>query len=150
MTREIRGHHIFFVFIFAFTILIFANLTLAVNAISTFPGLEVENSYVASQKFEANRSAQLNLAWSATANIDNGKLFLKIIERGRSIAPEIQEATFGRATSIAEDQIINFTFENGVFWAPVMVKSGNWNLRLKAYSKTGILFSQRLVVDIEP
>ncbi len=149
MIHEIRGYHVLFIFISAFTTLIFVNLILAVNALRTFPGLEVENSYIASQKFEAERNAQQSLAWNLTAEVDDGRLFLKILENGRSIAPEIQEATFGRATSISEDQILNFTFENDVFWSPVIVGPGNWNLRLKAYSENGILFSQRLVVDVK-
>ena len=149
MIHEIRGYHVLFIFISAFTTLIFVNLILAVNALRTFPGLEVENSYIASQKFEAERNAQQSLAWNLTAEVDDGRLFLKILENGRSIAPEIQKATFGRATSISEDQILNFTFENDVFWSPVIVGPGNWNLRLKAYSENGILFSQRLVVDVK-
>ena len=149
MTRKISGYHVLVLFIFAFTILIIVNLTLAASAIRTFPGLEVENSYIASQKFEAERNAQQDLAWGVTAEIDNGKLFLKILEEGRSIVPNIKEATFGRATSIAEDQTLYFTFENGVLWAPVKAGPGNWNLRLKAYSENGVLFSQRLVMDIK-
>ena len=149
MIHEIRGYHVLFIFISAFTTLIFVNLILAVNALRTFPGLEVENSYIASQKFEAERNAQQSLAWNLTAEVDDGRLFLKILENGRSIAPEIQKATFGHATSISEDQILNSTFENDVFWSPVIVGPGNWSLRLKAYSENGILFSQRLVVDVK-
>ncbi len=55
--REIKGRHVLFGFVGAFGVIIGANLTLAFNAVSTFPGLEVKNSYEASQVFDRNKKA---------------------------------------------------------------------------------------------
>ena len=55
---EIKGWHVFAGFVFAFSIIISVNLTLAFNAVRTFPGLEVKNSYVASQSFEADQTPE--------------------------------------------------------------------------------------------
>ena len=50
---EIKGWHVFATFAAAFGIIISVNLTLAFKAVATFPGLEVRNSYIASQSFDA-------------------------------------------------------------------------------------------------
>jgi len=42
--REFTGRHALMVFGGAFTVIIGVNIALAVNAVKTFPGLEVENS----------------------------------------------------------------------------------------------------------
>lgn len=64
---EIKGWHVFTGFAGAFSIIITVNLTLAFQAVRTFPGLEVRNSYVASQTFDADRTAQLGLGWDVSA-----------------------------------------------------------------------------------
>ena len=49
--RKFTGKHALAVFVGAFGVIIAVNLVLAYNAVKTFPGLEVKNSYVASQEF---------------------------------------------------------------------------------------------------
>jgi nitrogen fixation protein FixH len=126
------------------------NLTLAFNAVRTFPGLEVKNSYVASQSFQADRDAQLALDWDVSAVLSGGVLSLKILEGGKAIAPEIIEATFGRATSVTQDQSPAFAFTGTALVADVETAGGNWNLRLKARSADGALFQQRIIVEVRP
>ncbi|NNE53354.1 MAG: FixH family protein, partial [Sulfitobacter sp.] len=84
---EIKGWHVFTVFALAFGTIIAVNLTLAFNAVRTFPGLEVKNSYVASQSFDRQREAQLALGWEVSARVEGGELSLTILEEGRAIAP---------------------------------------------------------------
>ena len=55
---KLTGRHVALIFGGAFTVIIGVNLTLAVKAVGTFPGLETKNSYVASQNFEHDRAAQ--------------------------------------------------------------------------------------------
>ena len=57
---EIKGWHVFTGFALAFGVIIAVNLTLAFQAVRTFPGLEVKNSYVASQSFEQERRDQVD------------------------------------------------------------------------------------------
>ena len=57
MTRQIKGWHVLTGFGVAFGVIIAVNLTLAYQAVATFPGLEVKNSYVASQSFDVDREA---------------------------------------------------------------------------------------------
>ena len=74
--RQITGKQVFFVTASAFTVIIGVNLTLAFKAVSTFPGLEVKNSYVASQSFEARRDAQKALGWNVAVAYQNDELAL--------------------------------------------------------------------------
>ena len=91
MMTEIKGWHVATGFVLAFSIIIGVNLTLAVNAVRTFPGLEVKNSYVASQHFEADRAAQNALGWDVSAFVRDGHLYLEILEDGSAIAPGISD-----------------------------------------------------------
>lgn len=148
MAREIKGWHVFCGFALAFSIIIAVNLTLAFNAVATFPGLEVKNSYVASQSFDADRENQQALGWDVSADVQNGMLRLSILENGTAIAPKIEAATFGRATSVAADQTPTFTFDGTALVAPIEANGGNWNLRLKARAENGTLFQQRIIVHV--
>ena len=61
-TREFTGTHALMIFGGAFSVIITVNLALAYNAVSTFPGVEVKNSYVASHSSTSN--ATHNCAWA--------------------------------------------------------------------------------------
>lgn len=148
MVREIKGWHVFSAFAVAFGIIIAVNLTLAFNAVATFPGLEVKNSYVASQSFDSDRDAQESLEWTVRAQVDGELLRLSILQDGAPIAPVIESATFGRATNVADDQTPEFRFDGTAYIAPVNASKGNWNLRLKARAEDGTLFQQRIIVEV--
>lgn len=143
---EIKGTHVLGMFVLGFGIIIAVNLTLAFNAVKTFPGLEVKNSYVASQSFDADRSAQTALGWEVTAWLDGDALKLQILEDGDPIAPQIDRAVFGRATSVVADQRPEFVFDGRTLNAVVEAGEGNWNLRIVAISDEGTRFQQRIIV----
>ncbi len=146
MIREIKGWHVAAVFVLAFGTIIAVNLTLAVNAVRTFPGLEVKNSYVASQSFDEDRRAQLALGWDVSAWIEDDELVLRIVQNGQPIAPRIERAVFGRATTVANDQTPEFQFDGSAMRAPITAGNGNWNLRIVAVAEDGTRFQQRIVV----
>ena len=146
MMTEIKGWHVFAVFAGAFGIIIAVNLTLAFQAVRTFPGLEVDNSYVASQSFDEDRAAQLALGWDVSATLEGQVLSLVVLEDGAAIAPSVEEATFGRATNVQFDETPEFTFDGNAMRAMVQGGAGNWNLRLKMRAQDGTLFQQRIIV----
>ena len=146
--KEITGWHVLAMFVLGFGIIIAVNLTLAFNAVRTFPGLEVKNSYVASQSFDAERSAQEALGWDVGAIVHGGQLRLTIERNGAPVEAHITEATFGRATTVASDQFPKFAFDGTAYTAPVHAEEGNWNLRLKAVAQDGTPFQQRVVVEV--
>lgn len=146
MIREIKGWHVFAGFAMAFGVIISVNLTLAFNAVRTFPGLEVKNSYVASQSFDREKAAQIGLGWDVSATLRGNDLELVILDQGRSIAPQIESATFGRATNVQQDQTPEFIFDGTALRASVQGGRGNLNLRLRARAEDGTLFQQRIIV----
>ena len=149
MTRQITGWHVLAVFGLAFSIIITVNLTLAYNAVQTFPGLEVKNSYVASQSFDADRAAQEALGWEVSARVERGTLWLDMRDgAGVPVVPVIEKAVFGRATSTAADQTPQLVWTGTAFAAPVDSGPGNWNLRLEARAEDGTLFKQRIIVRV--
>lgn len=143
---ELKGWHVFAGFAGAFSIIIAVNLTLAFQAVKTFPGLEVKNSYVASQKFDVEKVAQLALGWDVSATLTGQILSLVILKDGMPIAPRIESATFGRATNVQYDESPVFTFNGEALVASVNAGPGNWNLRLRARAEDGTLFQQRIVI----
>lgn len=146
MIKELNGRHVLAGFVLAFGIIISVNVTLAVSAVQTFPGLEVKNSYVASQSFDVDRAAQEALGWDVSAQVERGELILRIIGPDGPVAPSIEKAVFGRATSVRDDQTPEFRFDGVALRAPVTAGPGNWNLRLWARAEDGTLFRQRIVV----
>ncbi len=88
--KPITGWHIFGLFVLGFGTIIAVNLTLAFNAVRTFPGLEVKNSYVASQSFEADRAAQNALNWTVSAHVFDGELVLSFDQDGIKVEPSIE------------------------------------------------------------
>lgn len=147
MQRTLTGWHVLAMFGVCFGVIVSVNLTLAFNAVHTFPGLEVKNSYVASQSFDADRKAQLALDWDVRAYMDRGSLVLDIARDGVPVQARIVSATFGRATNAGQDQTPIFVFDGTVYRAPVQIAPGNWNLRLVAQADDGTRFKQRIIVE---
>jgi len=147
--KEITGRKVFIVFAAAFAVVIGVNVTMAVKAISTFPGLVTKNSYVASQSFDRERAAQIALAWTARASVEDGVLRLSIVdEMGQPVQPASLETMLGRATHVGEDQVPAFEFDGEAHIATVNLTPGNWNLRLQATGPDGTLFRQLLVLYV--
>ncbi|MFA8440826.1 FixH family protein [Yoonia sp.] len=150
MTREFTGWHMLGLMVGGFGIIIAVNLTLAWNAIATFPGLEARNSYVVSQKFQADRAAQNALRWNATATIDDGLLTVEILDHnGTPVETEVVRAILGRATHTGEDSTPEFTWNGTALTAPVENTAGYWNLRLELIAPDGTNFRRRFPITVK-
>lgn len=148
-TKPITGRQVFFFVSAAFAIIIGVNLTMAYFAVSTFPGLEVKNTYVASQQFNEKREAQLALGWSVEPTYKDGILEIAITDpEGQPVEAQVVTGILGRATHDREDVTPNFTYANGVFSTPVVLGEGNWNFRMKASAADGTPFNQRVVIHV--
>lgn len=145
MTRQLTGKHVLGIFIGAYVVIISVNLALAWSAVSTFPGLEVQNSYVASQGFNARLAEQRTLGWQAQAAVEGGELRLRILTPdGEPADVAMLTATLGRATHVRDDQTPAFRRTVDGFAAEVALEPGYWHLRLVATSPDGTEFQQRL------
>ena len=147
---QITGRQVFFGFAAAFGIIIAVNVFMAVNAVKTFPGLEVDNSYVASQEFNKRKAAQEALGWTVNAIHMRGRLYLNINDQaGQPVQPKVLHAVVGRATSIAEDVEPDFVFDGTAHVADIDLADGNWNIRMEAIAEDGTEFTQRVILHVK-
>lgn len=148
--KPLTGRTVLMITVSAFAVIIGVNLTLAYQAVATFPGLETENSYVASQTFDADRKAQLALNWDAVALMTGDTLRLQLRKDGMPVQATITSAVLGRATQVADDQDLEMVFDGQDYVATVIPAQGNWNLRLVAQADDGTTFRQRIIVKVTP
>ena len=145
----LTGPKVFAIFSLFFITIITVNIFMAWSAITTFPGLEVKNSYVASQSFDDDRAAQLALGWDVQASHENGQLIVDIRDaQGRPVAPATITGIFGRPTMARDDRRPDFLFDGTRHVAPMLVDAGGWVLRLEALADDGTLFRQRMNVEV--
>ena len=145
MNSELTGRKVFVITASAFAVIIGVNIVMAVQAVRTFPGLEVKNSYVASQSFEAERAAQEALGWTLSEHYANGELRLSFRDAdGLPVRVEGLSATIGRTTESASDMVPEFAWRNGDYIARADLAPGKWMVLLEAYAADGTRFHQRL------
>lgn len=144
---EITGRKVFLFTAGAFGVIIAVNLVMAWKAISTFPGLEVKNSYVASQTFDEERAAQERLGWTLTEAYDPAAGTLSLAFRdaaGQAVEPEDLTVLVGRTTVSRDDVRPAFALRAGRYEAPVALQPGRWMLLVEAWAADGTLFRKRL------
>lgn len=148
-TREFTGWHMLAICVVAFGIIIAVNIALAVNAVRTFPGLNVKNSYVASQEFDNRRDAQVALGWTVAALVEGDRLRLTITDaQEQAVDPATLQAVLGRATHVQDDRAVVFRFDGQAHVAPVDLGPGKWALRLRAVAADGTEFQQRIELRV--
>jgi nitrogen fixation protein FixH len=145
MGQELTGRKVFAITAGFFAVVIAVNLVLAVKAVKTFPGLEVDNSYVASQVFDKELAAQKALGWTLVHGYEGGHLTLAFTDRhGAPVEVQGLTAVVGRTTEAAEDTTPQFAYANGIYAAEVALRPGKWMILLEARSAAGVRFHQRL------
>lgn len=146
--REFTGRHMLAICVLAFGTIIAVNLFLAFSAVQSFPGVNVKNSYVASQEFDDRRAAQEGLGWDVRARIEGAVLVLSLRDQGgQPVEPAEMSAILGRATHVKEDRVPAFRFDGQDYRADVAgLGVGKWALRLEARDAAGTLFAQRIVL----
>ncbi len=150
MTRELKGWHVGMIFVVAFGVIISVNLVLAFKAVATFPGLEVKNSYVASQSFDAKRLSQKALGWHVDVRYASGALSVAFTDQdGQVIAPEKMQVVITRPTHMREDKPLDLVHAGGMYETPVDLAKGAWILHVSAVAENGTLFRQRLSLSVD-
>lgn len=146
---RLKGWHVFTGFAAAFGVIIAVNAVMAVKAVTTFPGLEVRNGYIASQSFDKRRDAQVALGWSVAIEESDGMLRLAITDAdGRAVQVGKIDATVGRPTEAKDDITPEFVFDGQTYTAPAQLGAGKWILRFSTQSLDGVPFEQRLDVHV--
>jgi nitrogen fixation protein FixH len=140
-THPVTGRAVLAITLSAFGTIVGANVALAVFALGTFPGLEVANSYVASQSFDADARAQRELGWTAAVEEDAGRVILSLNDAsGMPVRPADLSVLATRPTEAAEDQTIPLAFKGQSFRASAPLARGRWRIRIRATAADGTPF----------
>ncbi|MBD2841061.1 FixH family protein [Erythrobacter rubeus] len=134
MKREFTGRDMTKVMVGGFGIVVAVNLLMATHAVSGFGGVIVENTYVASQKFnewlgEAERSKALG--WTAEIGRGHsGHLEVKTngVPNGAIVSAELRRPVGERETTALE--FARAPGETGTYRSVNPVAPGRWIVRL--------------------
>lgn len=99
MMRSFTGWHMTGLLCALFGVVIAVNVTMARFAVSSFGGTVVENSYVASQKFDgwlAEARAQAAAGWRADVQALPGHRLAVSLQRGGALVPDARIAIVAR------------------------------------------------------
>lgn len=125
------GRKMLLIMVSFFGVIIAVNGTMLTLAVKTFGGLVVDNSYVASQKFNENiaaAQAQPIRGWSLDLTADADALVLKINDRdgshidGLDIDVNISRPTHNRSTIT----VPMIETEPGIYEGPATLQRGQW------------------------
>lgn len=136
-SSEFTGRHMLLVMLAFFGVIIAVNVTMATLANTTWSGLIVKNSYVASQHFNAKAQAaraQIALGWTGTMGYEAGTFRYALADAaGAPVRVETSEAFFRRPVDDRHDQTIPMMPAGpGAIAAAVDLKDGIWIVEIAA------------------
>lgn len=143
--KPLTGRKVLAITVAAFAVIIGANVVMMVSAIGTFPGIEVKNSYVASQEFEGKATAQRALGWTPEISYEAGRVTLRITDAaGDAVFPETVRVMLGRPTEAKDDRVLDLVANDKGYLAEAPLAGGKWRVYLDATAVDGTAYSTRL------
>lgn len=129
--REFTGRHMLMIMLAFFGVIITVNVVMARFATSSWTGLVVKNSYVASQQFNEKMDAvrvQNALGWVPKLDVTGGKVTFTLADRGGNpVEMSGGTAKFQHPAFEAADWTVNLKpSEIGKLAAKTAVQSGVW------------------------
>ena len=120
-----------------FSVIIIVNFTMARFASSSWTGLVVQNSYVASQKFnkELERAeAQRQLGWRTHVEYVDGALSIALMDReGAVLKPDTMRVSSGRPAFERLDQQVELAAgQDGKYVHLFGFADGSWQVQIDA------------------
>lgn len=135
MTRKFTGWHMTAILVGFFGVVIAVNIFMARAAIGTFGGVVVENSYVASQRFNHwldKADAQKALGWDVQARLDTGRYVTVTAQSaGVDLHPMAVSALVRHPLGRAPERQLDFREEGGRWISDAPLPAGRWLVHLK-------------------
>lgn len=132
---EFTGVHMALMLVAFFFVIIAVNLTMAFFASSSWTGLVVKNTYVASQEFnnkaEVGR-AQAALGWNAALDIGDGRIAYRLTRKGGSpVHAAHATATLRRPVTDTQDRTLELLPDAaGTLIAETQIADGSWIIEI--------------------
>ncbi len=148
--KKFTGGKMLAVMLSFFGFVISVNFYMAYSAISTFPGLEEPNTYVASQEFNDRLYAQRALGWTIDFTREGDELVVDLRDaNGAVVIPASIVAKIGRPTVASQDLQLDFRLVGDVYRADAVLANGPWRLFLDAVAQDGTRYRKRLHLTVE-
>lgn len=133
--RRFTGRHMAAILVVFFGIVIGVNVTMASYATSTFGGTVVDNSYVATRKFNSwleQARAQERLGWEEAVTLDEERrLVLVAASAGRPLAGADVAAAARHPVGRSGDVALRLAeIEPGIYRAATPLPVGRWKVHL--------------------
>ncbi len=134
---EFTGWHMLFSIVAFFAVILGVNLFMAFSATSTWTGLVVQNSYVASQEFNtklANARQQAEWGWRGSLEYADGQLVFTLLDGDdRPIAAEDVTIALSRPIGVSGDQTVVMPADaTGRYTLALGLDAGVWNAAIVA------------------
>lgn len=149
------GWHMLAVVVLFFGTVIAVNVAMAVAATGTFPGLVVENSYVASQHYDellAKAEAQEAAGWRYDISTDGGVIRVGLSRDGSAPLYGLDvTAHVGRPSTTREDRVYALAVSpDGAYVSDEPLPPGLWEIDIEAQRRGDIVFRRTQEVFIKP
>ena len=153
--RRFTGLHMFAVVCGFFVVVIAANAALAFYAMGSWSGLVVENSYVASQNYNAvlaDARAQRALGWKSKLEASPGSLVFTVRDKsGHAIAGATVEAELERPSNSSEDRtLVLLERPGGRYIHDGDLKAGLWNATVSVTDTAGRRYRRDFRLTVMP
>jgi nitrogen fixation protein FixH len=153
--REFTGWHMLAVVGLFFGIIIAVNGFMAFSALSTWTGLVVQNSYVASQEFNtklANARAQDEAGWQGGLDYADGRLIFSLTDANqRPIEAEQIHIAVSRPIGVEGDRELQLDRQpDGSYAAEIALDAGVWNFAIIASFAGGPDYEHRARIVVGP
>ncbi|UWF66890.1 MULTISPECIES: FixH family protein [unclassified Brucella] len=131
------GWHMLGIMFMFFGVIIAVNLLMAYNAVHSWSGLVVQNTYVASQEFNDKAKTgkeQAALNWQSKPAYENGVFTWQLADHnGKAVAMTGGTVDFKRPVGDAHDTKVTLTVrEPGILTAPLELGEGAWIMEVNA------------------
>ncbi|EEZ32372.1 FixH family protein [Brucella sp. NF 2653] len=131
------GWHMLGIMFMFFGVIIAVNLLMAYNAVHSWSGLVIQNSYVASQEFNDKAKTgkeQAALNWQSKPAYENGVFTWQLADHnGKAVAMTGGTVDFKRPVGDAHDTKVTLTVrEPGILTAPLELGEGAWIMEVNA------------------
>jgi nitrogen fixation protein FixH len=135
--KEFTGRHMLLIMLAFFGTIVAVNLAMATFASTSWTGLVVKNSYVASQQFNENAAEGRDQAarnWNPVLELQLGAVSFRLNDSaGTPIRLSAVKATFRRPAYEAEDFSIDLIRRSdGAFAAQADIRDGIWIIESSA------------------